>query len=213
MQVERGAVVRQWKPLPRGKCVKLATRSNLFVDFLRAFILFAAFGLSVFMVAKAFGRPAPLYRDPVWWLTFTLLVVVPFWVLHAILNAVHRKRRLVVYEHAVGFGSSCLWLDDIDLVSSGSQQGISEKYFGSLEKVALITSSPLTAKAKVSAATKERQRVRDHSLTLMTSDGKLIHWVGLLALFSKKDIDQFFELLLAKAPHIRIGIGSDEDAK
>jgi len=200
-----------WEPIPRSKCRQLASAGALGSDILKAGILFGGLILSILLCASVFGRPAPLYKDPVWWVCVVVLIAGPFLFLEWLLNRRHSRKRLSIDEECVCFGGSCVRLADLQSISSGQFKVAMERYASTLEKAAILATRPGRAAATIRGAAEARQQLRDHSLTLTEQNGKQVHWIGTLAYFEMSDLESFFAALLKRKPELHVeGIPTDD---
>ncbi|APZ91789.1 hypothetical protein Fuma_01383 [Fuerstiella marisgermanici] len=95
MDSETSRLNSTWEPIPRSKCRQLASAGALGSDILKTVIFFGGVVLSILVCAKVFGRPAPLYKDPVWWVCTIVLIAGPFLSLEWMLNRLHRRKTAV----------------------------------------------------------------------------------------------------------------------
>lgn len=196
--------VRSWEPMALKDCRKLATGGAMFLDFLRVFLLLGCFVGSVFFVGEVLKRPPSLLRDPVWYGVLIAFVAIAFSTLRFALLRSHARRRLVMFDKGIQFGSSFVAFQDIERISKGQFKTLMEKYFPSLEKAAVIANEPLHAKSTMQSAGVARQLIRDSSVTIDRKAGQQIHWVGLLTYFSEKHLLEFFQMIRERAPHIQL---------
>ena len=207
MRLDFGTQVREvkrWDPMALKDCKKLATRTAMFLDFLRLFLLLGAFVGSVFFVGGVLKRPPSLLQDPIWYIVLVAFVAIAFSSLEFLLRRSHARRRLVLFENGIQFGSSFVSLDDIERISIGQFKTVMEKYFPTLEKAAVYANNPLLAKKIVSGAAIARQAIRDNSVTICKKSGKEVDWVGMLAVFTDDAIVEFFQMLRERAPNIQL---------
>ncbi|MHC2065927.1 hypothetical protein ACYFX5_00505 [Bremerella sp. T1] len=167
-------------------------------------LLFGGLILSVVLCAMVLDRPAPLFKDPVWWVMAPMMTLGPPILLEWYLSKRHRGKRLSIDQEEVCFGSSSVRLTDLKSISTGQFQGFMERNFSTLEKAAVIASNPITASHTIKGAQAGRQKLRDYSLTLTKQDGKQIHWIGALAYFQEEDIKAFFQTLLERKPDLEL---------
>ncbi|TWT31972.1 hypothetical protein [Blastopirellula retiformator] len=193
-----------WEPMPRDKCPRLATAGSIFSGVSMLLLLFGGLILSVFLCTKVLGRPAPLLRDPVWWVLAAVMSLGPPIFFEWKLYQRHRSKRLSINAEEVRFGGSSVQLADLKSISTGQFQGFMERNFSTLEKAAVIASNPITASAKIEGAKAGRQQLRDYSLTLTKHDGKQVHWIGALAYFKEEDLKAFFHALLERKPELEL---------
>lgn len=193
-----------WEPLLRSQCPRLASAGATFAGFLMVGLLFGGLILSVVLCAMVLGRPAPLFKDPVWWVLAPMMTLGPPILLEWYLSKRHRGKRLSIDQEEVCFGSSSIRLTDLKSISTGQFQGFMERNFSTLEKAAVIASNPLTASHKIKGAQAGRQQLRDYSLTLTKQDGKQVHWIGALAYFKEEDLKAFFQTLLERKPDLEL---------
>lgn len=196
--------------MPRSKCRQLASAGALGSDVLKTMIFFGGIALSILLCASVFGRPAPLYKDPVWWACLIVLIAGPFLFLEWLLNRLHRRKRLSIDQEHVCFGSSCVTLAELTSISSGQFKVAMERYASTLEKAAVLATRPGSAPTTIRGAAEARQQLRDHSLTLTEQGGKLVHWIGTLAFFEKSDLESFFAMLLERKPELEVEPGPTE---
>lgn len=215
MKVDFGTEVREvkaWEPMALKDCKRLATATAMFLDFLRLFLLVGSFVGSIFFVGGVLKRPPSLLKDPVWYCVLIAFITIAFSTLQFVLQRSHAKRRLVIFENGIRFGSSFVAFDDIDRISTGQFKTAMEKYVPTLEKAAVYANNPLLAEGVISGAAKARQLIRDNSVTIFKKTGKQVHWVGMLSLFTDEDILEFFKLIREKAPSIRLSQDTTESA-
>ena len=193
-----------WEPLPPGQCPQLASAGAAFAGFLMVGLLFGGLILSVVLCGMVLGRPAPLFKDPVWWVMAPIMTLGPPILLDWYLRKRHRGKRLSIDQDEVCFGSSRVRLTDLKSISTGQFQGFMERNFSTLEKAAVIVSNPITASHTIKDAQTGRQKLRDYSLTLTKQDGKQVHWIGALAYFREEDIKAFFQMLLKRKPDLEL---------
>ena len=197
-------LVSVWEPMPRSKCRQLASATALGSDLVKTVIFFGGIALSLYLCISVFGRPAPLYKDPILWVCLVLLVPGPFLLFEWLLNRLHLQKRLSIDQEHVCFGNSCVKLSELKSISSGQFQVAMERYASTLEKAAILASRPGRAAATIRGAAEARQQLRDHSLTLTEQCGKQVHWIGTLAFFEKSDLESFFAKLLERKPELRV---------
>ena len=213
MRIDFGTEVREvkaWEPMALKDCKKLATGTAMFLDYLRLFLLVGSFVGSIFFVGGVLKRPPSLLQDPVWYVVLIAFVAIAFSTLQFVLQRLHAKRRLVLFENGIRFSSSFVSFDDIDRISIGQFKTAMEKYVPTLEKAAVYANNPLLAKNMISGAATARQLIRDSSVTIFKKTGKQIHWVGMLSLFTDDDILEFFDMIHEKAPNIRLSKDTTE---
>lgn len=193
-----------WEPIPRSKCRQLASAGALGSDILKTVIFFGGIVLSIVLCASVFRRPAPLFKDPVWWVCMVGLIAGPFMFVEWLLNRRHSQKRLSIDQEYVCFGNSCVKVADLKSISSGQFRVAMERYASTLEKAAIMSTRPGTALATIRGAAEARQQLRDHSLTLTEQSGKQVHWIGTLAYFEPSDLESFFATLLTRNPELRV---------
>lgn len=199
-----------WEPLPRGKCPKLATAGAMVEGFVKVGLFFGGLLLSVVICAGLLGRPAPLYKDVIWWVLAITLSCGPFLLFEWLLNRRHRRKLLSIDQHQVCFGNRCVPLAELKSVSRGQFKAIMERYFPSLEKAAVMAANPVTASSKNAVVASARQQVRDQSLTLTKEDGKQVHWIGALAYFEEAELKAFFTALRERKPDLELNAAANE---
>jgi hypothetical protein len=193
-----------WEPMPRSKCRRLASAGALGSDILKTVIFFGGIALSILLCTRVLGRPAPLYKDPIWWVCLVGLSAGPFLFLEWLLNGLHSRKRLSIDQEYVCFGNSCVKLAELKSISSGQFKVTMERYASTLEKAALLATRPGRAAATIRGAAEARQQLRDHSLTLTEQGGKQVHWIGTLAYFETSDLESFFAALLQRKPELEV---------
>jgi hypothetical protein len=200
-----------WEPMPRSKCRQLASAGALGSDILKTVIFFGGIVLSILLCVSVFRRPAPLYKDPIWWVCLVGLIAGPFLLLEWLLNRLHSRKRLSIDQEYVCFGNSCVKIAELKSISSGQFKVAMERYASTLEKAAVLATRPGRAAATIRGAAEARQQLRDHSLTLTEQGGKQVHWIGTLAYFETSDLESFFTALLKRKPDLRVeGIPTDD---
>jgi hypothetical protein len=204
MDSETSRFISVWEPMPRSKCRQLASAGALGSDILKTVIFFGGIALTMFLCIRVFGRPAPLYKDPIWWACLVVLIAGPFLFLEWLQNRLHRRKRLSIGQEHVCFGSSCVKLAELKSISSGQFKVAMERYASTLEKAAVLVTSPRRAAATIRGAAEARQQLRDHSLTLTEQSGKQVHWIGTLAFFEQSDLESFFATLLERNPELEV---------
>ncbi|MEW4564745.1 hypothetical protein AB1K70_19550 [Bremerella sp. JC770] len=202
-----------WEPLPPSQCPQLASAGAMFAGFLMVGLLFGGLILSVVLCAMVLGRPAPLFKDPVWWVMAPIMTLGPPILLQWYLSKRHRGKRLTINQEEVCFGSSSVRLTDLKGISAGQFQGFMERNFSTLEKAAVIASNPITASHTIKEAKAGRQKLRDYSLTLTKQDGKQVHWIGALAYFKEEDLKDFFQMLLERKPDLEMPTKPSDDSQ
>lgn len=169
-------------------------------------LFFGGLLLSVVICAAVLGRPAPLYKDVIWWVLAITLSCGPFALFEWWLSRRHSRKLLSISDEQVCFGSRSVPLSELKSVTQGQFKVIMERYFPSLEKAAVVASNPVTASSKNALAASARQQLRDLSLTLTRQDGKQVHWIGALAYFETDDLKAFFTTLRERKPDLPIEI-------
>ena len=199
-----------WEPIPRSKCRQLASAGALGSDILKTVIFFGGIVLSILLCSSIFRRPAPLFKDPVWWVCVVGLIAGPFMLIEWLLNRRHSEKRLSIDEEYACFGNSCVKIAELKSISSGQFKVGMERYASTLEKAAIMATRPGTAVATIRGAAEARQQLRNHSLTFTKQGGEQVHWIGTLAYFEPSDLESFFAILLKQNPELRVeGIPTD----
>jgi hypothetical protein len=211
MDSETSRSTSVWEPIPRSKCRQLASAGAFASDILKTVIFFGGIVLSILLCASVFGRPAPLHKDPIWWVCLVVLIAGPFLFLEWLLNRLHSRKRLSIDQEHVCFGSSRVKLAELKSISSGQFKVAMERYASTLEKAAVLANRPGRAAATIRGAAEARQQLRDHSLTLTEQRGKQVHWIGILAFFEKSDLESFFATLLERKPELEVEPRTTED--
>lgn len=211
MDSETSRSTSVWEPIPRSKCRQLASARALGSDILKTVIFFGGIVLSILLCASVFDRPAPLYKDPIWWVCLTVLIAGPFLFLEWLLNRLHSRKQLSIDQENVCFGSSCVKLAELESISSGQFKVAMERYASTLEKAAILATRPGRAAATIRGAAEARQQLRDYSLTLTEQGGNQVHWIGTLAFFEESNLDSFFAMLLERKPELQVEPGPTED--
>lgn len=193
-----------WEPLPRSKCPRLASTGAAASDFLKVILFFGGLALSVILCVIVFGRPAPLFKDPIWWVCAVVLSIGPFLLFEWQLTRRHNRKQLSIDQNQICFGGSCVPLAELKSISSGQFKVVMERFFPSLEKAAVMVNRPVGGAATLRAATDARQKLRDHSLTITKQDGKQVPWIGALAFFESSDLEAFFATLRQRKPELEI---------
>jgi hypothetical protein len=201
---------RSWSPIPRSQCRQLASAGALGSDILKTVIFFGGIVLSVLLCSFVLGRPAPLFKDTLWWVILVALVAGPFLLFEWYLNRRHDQKRLTIDCDHVCFGKSCVQIEDIQSIASGQFRVAMEKYGSHLEKAAVIIAHPTRAAATIKGAKEAREELRRSSITLTTRTGKQIDWIGTLAYFTESDLEEFFALLFDRNPELGVKTVGDE---
>lgn len=185
VELSLGPKVKTWAPQPAheiARSVAIPDRNAVSLLILPALLLGAGGFVLVLVTTRMFMAAV---------LSGVAVVGVCMWAISVLSNAVHKTRRLGVFELGIRFCGDLIRFDELRVISFGSPKSTTERFMPTFRN----------AQRKIERFPETRlrlERTRDLALTPILFDETHKVWLGFAAMYRKEEIEEFFATIESK---------------
>lgn len=188
VELELGPRLGTWEPLPAREAANLVVvpEQSVLVNLLTfgAFVLAAAAGIGGSTYWK---HPTPGIFSAVTVLGITFYGIIK------LSQAQYRRRRPGVFEHGIRYDRDLIRFDNLKLLSLEAPKTVAERYLPTFRKLQRKVD-------RFPELVQKRDHTRKLSVTPILNDGSHLVWLGIPGIFSRQDLDAFYDLIKERYP-------------